>query len=126
MGRGSRSRGAIADTSSQVPVAFAIGSLRTARIFAAALSTIPDGISAAARPVDRSGHRLAASRLSLGFGGRVARPLAVLRHRGPEEYGGGISRESEGGGMNLKRLIGLDNLASDYAYGRDAETGYTS
>ncbi len=28
--------------------------------------------------------------------------------------------------MNIKRLIGLDNLARDYAYGRDAETGYTS
>ena len=28
--------------------------------------------------------------------------------------------------MNLKRLIGLDNLAVDYAYARDPETGYTS
>jgi assimilatory nitrate reductase catalytic subunit len=28
--------------------------------------------------------------------------------------------------MNLKRLIGLDNLAADYAYARDPETGYTA
>src|SRR5262245_1109530 len=28
--------------------------------------------------------------------------------------------------MNLKRLIGLDNLAADYSYARDAETGYTA
>ena len=28
--------------------------------------------------------------------------------------------------MNIKRLIGLDNLAADYAYARDPETGYTS
>jgi anaerobic selenocysteine-containing dehydrogenase len=28
--------------------------------------------------------------------------------------------------MNLKRLIGLDNLAADYAYARDKETGYTA
>ncbi|MDE3167498.1 MAG: molybdopterin-dependent oxidoreductase, partial [Acidobacteriota bacterium] len=28
--------------------------------------------------------------------------------------------------MNLKRVIGLDNLAGDYAYARDPETGYTS
>jgi assimilatory nitrate reductase catalytic subunit len=28
--------------------------------------------------------------------------------------------------MNIKRLIGLDNLSSEYAYARDPETGYTS
>ncbi|HKE23808.1 MAG TPA: molybdopterin-dependent oxidoreductase [Bryobacteraceae bacterium] len=28
--------------------------------------------------------------------------------------------------MNLRRLIGIDNLSSDYTYARDAETGYTS
>jgi anaerobic selenocysteine-containing dehydrogenase len=28
--------------------------------------------------------------------------------------------------MNLKRLIGIDNLADQYAYGRHAETGYTA
>jgi assimilatory nitrate reductase catalytic subunit len=28
--------------------------------------------------------------------------------------------------MNIKRLIGLDNLSADYAYARDSETGYTS
>lgn len=28
--------------------------------------------------------------------------------------------------MNIKRLIGLDNLAGEYAYARDAETGYTA
>lgn len=28
--------------------------------------------------------------------------------------------------MNLKRLIGIDNLAPDYAYARSQETGYTS
>jgi assimilatory nitrate reductase catalytic subunit len=28
--------------------------------------------------------------------------------------------------MNVKRLIGLDNLAADYAYARAPETGYTS
>ena len=28
--------------------------------------------------------------------------------------------------MNLKRLVGLDNLAGDYAYGRSDSTGYTS
>ena len=26
----------------------------------------------------------------------------------------------------FKKLIGIDNLASEYAYGRDASTGYTS
>jgi assimilatory nitrate reductase catalytic subunit len=28
--------------------------------------------------------------------------------------------------MTLKRFIGIDNLAADYSYARDAETGYTS
>jgi anaerobic selenocysteine-containing dehydrogenase len=28
--------------------------------------------------------------------------------------------------MTLKRLIGIDNLAADYSYARDAEAGYTS
>ena len=28
--------------------------------------------------------------------------------------------------MSLTRLIGLDNLASEYSYGRSDETGYTS
>ena len=28
--------------------------------------------------------------------------------------------------MNVGRLIGIDNLASKYSYGKSAETGYTS
>jgi anaerobic selenocysteine-containing dehydrogenase len=52
--------------------------------------------------------------------------VAVLRHRGAEEYWGGIFRAAQGGRMNFKRLIGLDNLAGDYAYARDAATGYTA
>lgn len=28
--------------------------------------------------------------------------------------------------MNLKRLIGLDNLSSEYSYGRSESTGYTA
>jgi anaerobic selenocysteine-containing dehydrogenase len=52
--------------------------------------------------------------------------VAVLRHRGSEEYGRRIFDRIEGGGVNFRRLIGLDNLANDYSYARDSETGYTS
>jgi assimilatory nitrate reductase catalytic subunit len=53
------------------------------------------------------------------------RAMAVLRVGGSEEHGGDIFRR-EGGGVNLKRLVGLDNLAAEYAYARDPEAGYTS
>src|SRR4051812_16516316 len=53
-------------------------------------------------------------------------PLAVLCDGGSQEYGRYVFKRRQGGGMNIKRVIGLDNLAGDYAYARDAETGYTS
>src|SRR5262245_6173593 len=56
----------------------------------------------------------------------MAGTLAVLRHRSPQKHGRRILRAFQGGCMNFKRLIGLDNLAADYAYARDPETGYTS
>ena len=28
--------------------------------------------------------------------------------------------------MNIKRLLGLDNLSAEYSYSRDASTGYTA
>src|SRR5438045_2984208 len=56
----------------------------------------------------------------------MAGALALLRERSPEEHGRRFFRAVEDGGMNVKRLIGLDNLSSDYAYARGEETGYTS
>src|ERR1017187_10044069 len=55
----------------------------------------------------------------------MARQVAVLCERGSEKHGRRILGQIEGG-MNLRRLIGLDTLSGDYAFARDAETGYTS
>ena len=50
--------------------------------------------------------------------------LSVLRLRGAEERGLHLHRAE--GGMNLKRLAGLDILSEKYAYGHDAEFGYVA
>src|ERR1700730_15501065 len=56
----------------------------------------------------------------------MAGPLAVLRQRRPEKHGRCVHRRHEGRGMNVKRLIGLDNRSEDYAYAYSDSTGYMS
>jgi anaerobic selenocysteine-containing dehydrogenase len=56
----------------------------------------------------------------------MAWAMAVLRQRGAQEHRRGLHDDGEGGGMNIKRLLGLDNLATEYAYSRDEGTGYTA
>src|SRR5581483_3478788 len=113
----------------------AVGDLRVAGFVAAPLRTAAERLSLAARAAGGGGDCDAArdpDRGGRGGGagdgtrGRIPRALAVLCQRGSEEGGSGILRSGEGGRMNFKRLIGIDHLASDYAYGQSAETGYTS
>jgi anaerobic selenocysteine-containing dehydrogenase len=54
----------------------------------------------------------------------MARPLALFRERGPEKHGCSIHHPEDR--MNIKCLVGLDNLAGEYAYARSESTGYTA
>src|SRR6185312_2262488 len=53
------------------------------------------------------------------------RTLAILHYRNSEKHSRRIPGHGEGG-MNWKRRIGLDNLASKYGYARDPLTGFTT
>src|SRR4051794_11671280 len=55
----------------------------------------------------------------------MGRTLAVLRQRGSQEHSRQLHKRSARL-KTLAQLIGLDNLAADYAYERSAGTGYTS
>src|SRR6185312_1643061 len=59
-------------------------------------------------------------------GWRSPRTLPVLRQRGSQEHCAVLSHSRNGGGLNLKRQVGLDILSDKYSFGQDPAIGYTS
>ncbi len=59
-------------------------------------------------------------------GCRNSWPLPVFRQCGSQEHCAVLPDARNGGGLNLKRQLGLDILSEKYSFGQDPVMGYTS
>src|SRR5688572_4273697 len=102
----------------------------------AALHRLRETSRAARRAAGRGCRRDSAPRWTSDPGARAGhrrrdpRPLSVLRQRRAEAYGCAVRGNRKRGGMSqlraLRRLVGLDTRADEYAYTVDPVAGYVS
>src|SRR5688572_27692232 len=124
-----------------LPALHRIGQPRAERNGPAALDGICEAPGRARCPAGRRRHcpapdrRSARARIGVGGGRGSPRPLSVLRQRRSDAHGDAVRPGGKRGRMrsrsarlqaNLKRMIGLDIRADEYAYAVDPVAGYIS
>src|SRR5581483_8214527 len=127
LGSGCRRR-AMVEPDFEISMAVPLGRVRAARLRAAAFERSPLAFRRPVGPADGGRDGAAIARLATHGaggrpGGRAAGAPSLLCQCGAEKHRGFLLRV-QGGRVNVRRLLGLDTLATKYSYVSDAEVGW--